>query len=602
MGVVYDKFEKELAAWDRRYSDAPEREMVALCLLALEREELVATAYREDLIQQRLSAMRVPADVRDIIQRALAWAWKDEEMHAIYVRGALLKLGSWQIKARTFSRQAAGVIGGWSASVCQNVSWSAAPISRLGATTVTAIGSLIGKVPGEVRAHLTYGPFRDFCAFNVDAERTAWLCWKRMAELADNIPELPRATPTDFRRVQADEERHAAVFQILADALDENDALAAGESAESLQRKIGDVSEFFLARSKRKDFVERNPLGSGGKVFVVEGSSASLKLKFFRQVLDDSGLANGIRNRALALAKPVSDIKVAIKPTFMLGYDRRDRSMITDGELLDALALYLKDLGCADVAAVEAQNIYDQFFSGRTVQEVARYFDYGSPHYRVVDGTEEQVPNSYFRGIGQNSVSRTWKEADFRISFGKMRSHPVELAYLTVGNVEWMGGRCDEFIFVERQAQRETAIMMLLDQFPPHFALLDAYESAADGLAGVMGCPRPKQPLRFYAGNDAVSVDVVAARHMGVREIRDSSILRAACHWFEDPSDNIEVVGTDEPLADWKDPYHNDLSTMLSLIAFPVYVMGSCRGSLFVPEMDQSAFPKLRSETLFERA
>src|SRR5262249_5688226 len=227
-------------------------------------------------------------------------------------------------------------------------------------------------------------------------------------------------------------------------------------------------------------------------------------------------------------------------------------------------------------------------------------FGIHSPYFRLVDGSEEQIPHSYFRGFAQYSVARKWKEADFRISFGKMRSHPVELAYLTVGNVEWMGGRCDEFIFAERQAQRETAIMMLLDEFPPQFAILDAYASAADGLVGVMGCPRPKQPMRFYAGVDALAVDVVAARHMGVEDTCKSSVLRAACHWFGDPTGHIEVVGPDEPLKAWRDPYHNELSTMLSLLAFPVYVIGSGRGSMFLPEMDQSAFPLIRKETVWQ--
>jgi uncharacterized protein (DUF362 family) len=281
----------------------------------------------------------------------------------------------------------------------------------------------------------------------------------------------------------------------------------------------------------------------------------------------------------------------------MLGYDRRDTSLITDPELLDGLAHFLCDLGCRDIAVIEARNIYDQFFQRRSVREVADYFGIHSPYYRLVDGSEEQVPHAYFRGMVQYSVARTWKDADFRITFGKMRSHPVELAYLTVGNVEWMGGRCDEFIFAERQAQRETAIMMLLDEFPPHFALLDAYDSAADGLLGVMGCPRPKRPLRLYAGADALAVDIVAARHMHMQDPRDSSVLRAACHWFGDPRPQITVFGTDQPLAEWKDPYHNELSAMLSFLAFPVYVMGSGRGSMFLPPMDEHAFPALRRET-----
>jgi uncharacterized protein (DUF362 family) len=575
--------------------------MVGLCLLALEREELVAVGYREDVILQRLRALRVTDEVREIIRHALVWAWKDEEMHAIYIRGALLKLGSWTVRMRAYSRQMAGAIGGWSSSVRQHVAWSSAPVSKTAASIVTALGSLSGKVPRGVRRRLAYGPFRNFCDFNIDAEKTAWLCWKHMAELAGQIPSLPSNTVPDFRRVQADEERHGRVFQILAAALDDNDQLVKGESAESLSERIDEVSEFFLPRHRRREFPARNVLGSGSEVCVLEGKTLDQKLPLFRELLDCSGLADRVRTQARESGKRVEDLKVAIKPTFMLGYDRRDTSMITDPVLLDALARYLEEIGCTDIAVIEARNIYDQFFRSRTVQDVAAYFGFGSPHYRIVDGSEEQVPHSYQRGLAQYSVARTWKEADFRISFGKMRSHPIELAYLTIGNVEWMGGRCDEFIFCERQAQRETAIMMLLDEFPPQFAILDAYESAADGLAGVMGCPRPKRPLRFYAAVDALSVDIVAARHMKLKDTRESSILRAACHWFGNPGSKIHVTGTDTPLTDWRDPYHNEISTMLSLLAFPVYVMGSGRGSMFLPEMDQSEFPFIRPETRPQR-
>lgn len=597
MGRVYENFERELATWGRKYANSPADELIALCLLALEREEIVAIGYREDLIRRRLSAMRISGDVQEIIKHALLWAWKDEEMHAIYIRGAIFKLGSWFLRTRAFGRQVGGAIAGWSASIRQHVPWSTAPLSRGAATLLTGIGSLLGKVPEEVRTHLSYGPFRDFCLFNVDAEKTAWLCWNRMAEVAVNIPGLPPNTVSDFRRVQADEDRHARIFQILADALDENDCLIPTESRDSLVQKIGEVSEFFLPRRLRAQSITRNPLGSGGRVWAVEGENLAEKFSQFRKLLDQSQLEGRLRSRSKQLGKSLKNLKIAIKPTFMLGYDRRDTSIITDRELLDALAGYLREIGSNDVAVIEARNLYDQFFHGRTVREVASYFGIDSPNYRLVDGSEEQVPHSYFRGMAQYSVARTWKDADFRISFGKMRSHPVELAYLTVGNIEWMGGRCDEFIFAERQAQRETAIMMLLDEFPPHFAILDGYESAADGLVGVMGCPHPKRPLRFYAGPDALAVDMVAARHMHMRDPRDSSILRAACHWFGDPDGHIEVIGSDEPLKAWKDPYHNELSAMLSLLAFPVYVVGSGRGSMFLPAMDESAFPAIRPET-----
>jgi uncharacterized protein (DUF362 family) len=569
--------------------------MVRLLLLGLEREEIVSVGYRESMITRRLENMPIGPQLRELIRHALTWAWKDEEMHAIYLRGAILRLGGWSLKARAYLRQAAGAIAGWSSSVQQHVPWRRAPLARSLAALITAVGSLSGRVPRDVRRQLRYSPFRDFCLFNVDAELTARLCYDRMLELAAELPELPASLTDDLRRVRDDEDRHAQIFTILAEVIDAQDRLAPGLTPDEVARRIGQVGDDFLPRDRRPS-AAAHPLGAGGPVWVVEGESSQRKRSLFRRLLDDARLEDRIRDRERVLGRMAGSLRVAIKPTFMLGYDRKDRSILTDPELLADLAECLHEIGCADVAIVEAPNIYDRFFAHRSVAEVARYFGLESPSYRLVDLSLEQVPHGYRRGLAQGTVGRTWQEADFRISFGKMRSHPVELAYLTIGNVEWIGGRCDSYLFPERQAHRETAVMMLLDAFPPHFTLLDAYDTAADGLVGVMGCPRPPSPRRLYAAPDALALDIVAARHMGVRDFRDSSILRAACHWFGDPSARLEVVGVDEPLAGWRGPYHNDLSAMLSIVSLPVYVWGSGRGTLFVPEMDQRAFPPLQPE------
>jgi uncharacterized protein (DUF362 family) len=593
LGAIYEQFESELAAWARVDAGRPRRAMIRLLLLALEREEIVSVGYRETMIARRLETMPIGPQLRELIQHALTWAWKDEEMHAIYLRGAILRLGSRSLRARAYIRQVAGAIAGWSSSVQQHVRWRQAPAARSLAALVVAVGSLTGQVPRDVRRHLRYSPFRDFCLFNVDAELTARLCYDRMLDLAAELSELPHSLLADLRRVRDDEDRHARIFTILAESLDEHDRLVAGLTPEDVARRIGAVGDDFLPRNRRLS-APGHPLGAAGRVWVAEGQSPSEKRSHFRRLLNDSGLDDRVREREKALGRPAGSLRVAIKPSFMLGYHTRDRSNVTDPELLIDLADYLHALGCSDVAVVEAPNIYDHFYAGRSVAEVAHYFGFESPSYRLVDLSAEQVEHAYRRGLAQGTVGRTWKEADFRISFGKMRSHPVEMAYLSVGNVEWIGARCDEYLFPERQAQRETAIMMLLDAFPPDFALLDAYDSAADGLIGVMGCPHPKAPCRLYAAADSLALDVVAARHMGVRDPRQSSILRAACHWFGDPVAQIEVIGTDEPLANWRGPYHNDVSAFLSILALPVYVWGSGRGTLFVPEMDEQAFPPLK--------
>ena len=144
--------------------------------------------------------------------------------------------------------------------------------------------------------------------------------------------------------------------------------------------------------------------------------------------------------------------------------------------------------------------------------------------------------------------------------------------------------------------------MTLLGDFPPHFALIEGYDLAPDGILGVMGSPRPRSPRRLYAGGDALAVDVVAARHLGLRDPRQSSMLRAAFHWFGDPSASIQVIGPDEPIAGWRGPHHNELSSILSFVAYPIYVFGSGRGTLFVPEMDEEAFPPVAPPGLALRA
>ena len=345
MSTLYDEFAQELLDWRRRYQGRPEQEMVRLCLLSLEREEIVSVAYHEDVLGRRLAALAVPDEVRALFRQALTWAWRDEEMHAIYIRGALLRLGGPWLRASTFARQAAGALGGWAASVRQHVRWREAPLSRAAATAFTAAGLLLGQVPRDVRRHLRYAPFREFCLFNVEAERTAWLCWKRLAELAPQCPRLPGQRLDDFERVQDDEERHRQVFEILAGALDDEDRLRPGQTAEGLAEQLGAVGEFFLPRSRRRGRAALNPLGEGGPVFVAQGREAGEKRACFRRLLDESGLAGVLAARAKAQGKPLSALRVAIKPTFMLGYDRRDLSMVTDPELLDELAAWLREQG-----------------------------------------------------------------------------------------------------------------------------------------------------------------------------------------------------------------------------------------------------------------
>jgi rubrerythrin len=602
MGAVFDEFQVQLVAWEREYAGRSNDHLIRLCLLALEREEIVSIAYREDCIAARLARMPLTEELQRAIRHALLWAWKDEEMHAIYIRGAIFRLGSRTLRVKALGLQIAGAVGGWSSAVMQHLSWRQAPVSRAIASTMTAVGSFMGQVPEDVKKYLNYGPFRDFCLFNVDAEETAALCWKRMAELADDSPVLPAQCREDFRRVQQDEENHRRVFSIIAEALDERDCLRPGESEASLRTKIAEVGEFFLPRIERK---QANPLGLGGRVWVHEVGDAAkpiskaTKRSAFRLYLKQTDLLERLDSRRHTLKKSPAEMKIVVKASFMLGYHYADRSPLTDPDLLEELAGFLDAHGFSDLTVGEGRNLYDRFYGNRSVASVAAYFKLHSPRYRLVDFTEDQVDHQYGRGFGHSTIARSWKDADFRLSFGKLRSHPVELVYLSLGNMEGAGARCDEFIFPERQAHRATAIMMMLNDLPPDFALIDAFEKTPDGILGIIASPQPLNPRRFYGGADSLAVDIVAASHIGLGQPRDSSLLRSAMHWFGDPRAHTTVIGCNVPIAGWRSPYHNEVSSLLSLLAYPVYQFSSGRGSLFLPEMDEAAFPPLTRPSLW---
>jgi uncharacterized protein (DUF362 family) len=466
--------------------------------------------------------------------------------------------------------------------VQQHVRFAQAPLSRTLATLLAWTGRLTGRVPAAVKDQLDYGPFRRFCLFNIEAEQTALRCWRRLLALAAGRPELAQ----EFARVCDDEERHAEVFAVLAEGLDDEDRLREGETAATLAARLGEVGPFFLPASRRSPAAGGRPV-----VWAMQGDVVDDKRGVLGWVLEECGLEGLLVARAAALGKTLAQMRVAVKANFMIGYHRKDRSPMTDPALVAALSKRLSALGVADVAVVESPTIYDNFYRNRDVATVARYLGYESPHHHIVDASADQAPHTYLRGMAQHTVCRSWRDADFRISFAKMRSNPVDVASLTVANLEGLGPRHDQYFFAERQAQRDTAIMMLLGEFPPDLALLDAYDSASDGLLGMMGNPRPKRPRRLYASRDAVALDRVALRHMGVADPDRSRILRAARHWLGAPAEASEVRGTDEPIVGWKGPYATEWSTLLSLMAYPVYQFGSGRGTLFVPEMDEAAFP-----------
>jgi pimeloyl-ACP methyl ester carboxylesterase/uncharacterized protein (DUF362 family) len=570
------EFAEHLGEVARRHAGRPRAELDELWRVGLEREAIVTVAYRHDRIGQRLARMPLDDDARAVIARAVRWAWRDEQAHALWVRGAHMK---WNEAAAAVAAETRGRIGGWMSSEQHNVRWRDAPVGRAVAEAIELLGSASGSLPAAVKRSLRFSTFVEICAFNHGAEMTAAMAWRRMAELAATIDDGD--SRRGFQRMAEDEDRHAQMFAILRDAFDANDRLQI--TTAQLRARLHAVGQRFVALPDAHGAAWKNPLGKGGTVVVREGSEVT------------SVVGSALDASKLAIAPGAT---VAIKAAFMLVTHPADLSPGVSPTVIAAIARWCEQRG-ARVRVIDAKNLYDHFHDNRDVRSVAARLGIRG---EVVDAQDDQVPHAYARGLGVETISQAWRDADVRILVGKLRSHPTSTALLSLEAAEGLGARHDDLLFLERRAERETAILMALDAAPPHVALLDAWSDVPDGLMGVLGHDKPLQPRRIYAATDAVALDAVVCRHIGTHANRAGMLVDTAFDWFGDPRAQTIVDGPGTPIAGFRLPDHSARTAFLSALALPAFTFASGRGALFLPRFDEAAFPPLRKSKVLAAA
>jgi uncharacterized protein (DUF362 family) len=576
--ALLDDVRELLARWQVELADDPDVERDRLWLLALEREQVVAVAYREDFMSARLDDLPVDDAWRALIRQTLVWIWKDEELHAEYLRGLLLHRGGFLASVGVYGRQAQGALSGWATATEHHRRARSAPVRTSAARALVTAGSLSGQVPAILRRELRYQTFRRYCELNVALEATAELAYRRLLELSSDPDE--HAT---FDRIHADEARHAAAFRVLAATLTDDDRPAPGTTTQGLHDALEAISPWFIPAASRPGHPgRRRRFGSGAAVAVRSGTSDDDRLPALEACLDAAGLA--------PLAAGAR--RAAVRVSFMLGYDRRDGSNINDPVLVDALARYLRRHGVEDVAVLEAPTVYGNLFAHRGVAEVARYFGFSSDAYRVVDISQDLRPFVFERGFVQRTISGTWLDADLRIVMPKMRTDPTEFGHLCLSTLEGSTGAIDATFYAKRQVDFRSATMMLLDVAPPDFGIVDVWAPVADGPFGVMGCHRPAAVRHLYAGADALAVDEVVIEDLGIDDPRRAPIVRRAHHWFGLDRYHVAVDGTRPPLgAELRGAHASRVLRGLGTLSYPIYVYLSRDGDLFVPQMDTAAFP-----------
>lgn len=579
--VLLDEVRSRLGRWQVRYADRPQVERERLMMLALEREQIVAVAYREEAVAGRVAELDVDENVRALVRQTLVWVWKDEQLHAEYLRGELLASGRLASHAVVYARQLQGTLSGWTSSTANHRDPRTAPFRSGAAGVLVAFAGVTRQAPPALLRELHFQTFRRYCELNVGLEGSAALAYRRFAQLARSDEE--RLT---IEQIRDDEERHVAAFRVLAGAFADDGRLAPGASFEQMRADLEAISPWFVPAALRPvtaGAALRGSFGSGARVVVRSARSDDQRAAVLTECLDRAGLPELAAGAQSAV----------IRASFMLGYDRRDRSNVNDPALVDALARYLRDHGVTDVAVLEAPTVYGNTFANRSVAAVGEYFGFCSSSYRLVDISEDLRPFCFERGFVQRTITGTWVDADLRIVMPKLRTDPTEFAHLCLSTLEGSTGAIDETFYAGRRVDFRSATMMLLDVAPPDFAVVDAWSPVADGPFGVMGCVRPVDVRHIYAGADVLAVDETVLADMGVRDPRLAPILRQAYHWFGLAPSHPEVDGERPDLGtELRGAHASVVLRALGMASYPIYMYLSDAGNRFVPAMDTVAFPE----------
>ena len=130
-----------LARWRREFAGLPGAERERLLLLALEREQIVAVAYREEAVAGRVAELDVGAAARALIRQTLMWIWKDEQLHFEFMRGLLLESGSLASSLVVYGRAVQGTLSGWTSSTATGLEARSAPLRTGAAGALIAVAS-----------------------------------------------------------------------------------------------------------------------------------------------------------------------------------------------------------------------------------------------------------------------------------------------------------------------------------------------------------------------------------------------------------------------------------------------------------------------------
>ena len=275
---------------------------------------------------------------------------------------------------------------------------------------------------------------------------------------------------------------------------------------------------------------EEHPIYSKDATVYIE--TGNDKFETLQRTLEVSRFLDRVNSVFTGSGKSRAEFLVAIKPNMMTASVRMEGSPIyTDPQLVEYVIERLRDDGFRNIAVVEARNVYDYSYQNRSVRAVAEMVGYSGNGYRIEDLSEQKEPFNYGGVLGEHVVGRTWRDADYRISFAKNKTHWQCFYTGCMKNIygclpewdkmKWYHGRGIEFY---------QCCILILDKLPVHFGFLDAWVSA-DGFSGHVRDGKPNHTKTIFASENILALDWVMGEKMNIDPGSNYVIQEATRRW-----------------------------------------------------------------------
>jgi uncharacterized protein (DUF362 family) len=340
-----------------------------------------------------------------------------------------------------------------------------------------------------------------------------------------------------------------------------------------------DKTKGMLALEENMDILNLGSINCDREAFVAAVKNAD-KFQALDRVIEMTNFFNKLESLRVQKGKSKVGFSIIIKPNFMFMYSLKDRTTFTDPELVEHLASRIWERGYRNIAIAEARSTYGTFFTNREVRTVAQYIGLdgvcpGGAKYRVIDLSLDTEEYEFEGSLGKHPVNKEWKDADFRISFAKNKSHAYAFYSLTIKNI--YGALPKENKFKEYHCERDifSTTIEYLKHFPVHFGFIDASVSA-DGPFGVFADKDPNYTETIIGGDDVVAVDWIGAAKMGIDPMA-SNYMNLAVKEFGKPE--IHLFGDPTLYPDWVNVH--DIVSKLAFGLDREYYFGNFFYSIF---------------------